>query len=549
MFILVSLRAGHLSAKSFAAGVVAGSVAIGISLIIRSILGGPFLPELASQTLFSLTPGQFESQAVENFGPLAKYSAFTAAIIINFILYGLFGIITDKIQLKSKWKGYFGKVFQSMLLAYVILLIISVALVTATQIRTGARTISITDLAVSLIAPQIVFGLIFSSFFRKRQILITPTETDTRRAIAAGRVEFLKFIVFSGIALPIIYFGLNRLFSGNQGQEQETSLPSPQLLPQPKSRPVGFEDPSLGPLLASELTPTYLFYRIDINPVVPVVDEKTWTLNVKGMVDSPLTMNYDEIKNMPSVEQYATLECVSNKIGGDLISTALWKGVKLKDLLSRAKVKPSAKYIAFRCYDGYDVGIPLEKGLMDGAILAYEMNLAPLNAKHGFPLRAIVPGLYGMMNPKWITEIELVDDVYEGYWQRNGWTNNADVHTGSSVVIPGQAAVRDRFRKLDEMPKRVPGQKAPIAGIAFGGDRGISKVEVSFDGGSSWKTATIKNPLSQYTWVLWSAGYTPPGKENYKLVVRATDKAGLVQTAEFSEPFPDGASGYQSVNI
>jgi hypothetical protein len=177
------------------------------------------------------------------------------------------------------------------------------------------------------------------------------------------------------------------------------------------------------------------------------------------------------------------------------------------------------------------------------------MNLAPLNAKHGFPVRAIVPGLYGMMNPKWITEIELVDGVYEGYWQRNGWTNVADVHTGSTILIPGQAELRHRFRKLDEMPKIVPGQKAPIAGMAFGGDRGISKVEVSVDNGATWKSAVIKNPLSQYTWVLWTAGFTPSGNSNYKVIVRATDKAGQIQTAEINNPFPDGATGYHTVDV
>ena len=548
----MSVKEGSRFRKSFAAGIVAGALAIGISLLIRSLTGGPFLPEIASQTLFSLTPGEFESQAVENFGPLAKYSAFIAAIVINFILYGLFGIIADKINAKSKWKGYIGKAFQSSLVAYVILLIISILLITTIQFRTGARTVSIPLLAVSLVLPQLVFGFIFSSFFRTRQTIkkLSEESPDTQTRTVKRR-EFLRFIVVSAIAVPILYFGLNRLFSeqGQEQEQQESALSSSQSVPIPKSIPAGFEDPMLRPLLASELTPTYLFYRIDINPIVPVVDEKTWNLAVKGLVDNPLTLTYDEIRRMPSVEEYATLECVSNKIGGDLISTAIWKGIKLKDLLAKAKVKPGAKYIAFRCTDGYDVGIPLENGLMDGTILAYDMNLAPLTAKHGFPVRAIVPGLYGMMNPKWITEIELVDTVYEGYWQRNGWTNNADVHTTSTTVIPGQAEVRVRFRKLDEMQKIVPGQKAPIAGIAFGGDRGISKVEVSIDGGATWKSAVIKNPLSQYTWVLWTAGSTPAGIENYKIIVRATDKTGQVQTAEFNEPFPDGATGYQTVNI
>ena len=170
-----------------------------------------------------------------------------------------------------------------------------------------------------------------------------------------------------------------------------------------------------------------------------------------------------------------------------------------------AQVRPGAKYIAFRCYDGYDVGIPLERGLLEGTILAYDMNLAPLTAEHGYPVRAIVPGLYGMMNPKWITEIEVVNDVYEGYWQRNGWTNDAREDTHSFIAIPGQAPIRDRFRNLDLMNINiVPGQKMPIAGVAFAGDRGISKVEVSTDGGTTWKSASIKDPLSKYTWVLWT---------------------------------------------
>lgn len=550
----MTAKASHQLTRSFIAGIVAGSLAIGISLLIRSLAGGPFLPELASQTLFSLTPGEFESQAVENFGPLAKYSAFTAAIIINIILYGLFGIIIDKNQIKSKKSGYIRKALLSSLVAYVILLIISVVLVTTIQLRSATGAISFPILAISLVIPQIVFGFVFASFFRTTQPVkkLTDVSTDEsptniqRRNVS--RREFLQFITVSAVAITILYFGLNRLFSEQgQGQEEQELVSSSQL--QPKSRPVGFEDPMLGPLLASEVTPTYLFYRIDINPIVPVVDEKTWNLNIKGLVTNPFTVSYDELKAMPSVEQYATLQCVSNKIGGDLISTALWKGVKLKQLLEKANVKPGSKYIAFRCSDGYDVGIPLENGLMEGTILAYEMNLAPLTAKHGFPVRAIVPGLYGMMNPKWITEIEVVDNVYEGYWQRNGWTNNADVHTTSTILIPGDAEARDRFRKLDEMPKVVPGQKAPIAGIAFGGDRGISKVEVSTDGGATWKSAIIKDPLSQYTWVLWTAGFTPTSKEDYNIIVRATDKTGQTQTAEFNKPFPDGATGYQEVSV
>jgi DMSO/TMAO reductase YedYZ molybdopterin-dependent catalytic subunit len=548
-------KTGSISTStSFICGLAAGAVAITISLIIRSFAGGPFVPELASQTLFSLTPGQFESQAVANFGPLAKYSAFAGAIIVNFILYGLIAIWVDRLDNRFYWKRYAGKAILSSVLAYFILLIVTISIVTITEFRTHTQPTSILRLVLFLILPQIAFGFTQSSFYEKirrpsgKPIVKKPSETTTE--IDYKKRALLRAAIASAVALPILYLGLNRLFS-----TQEVQLPSSSslsLLPlQSKSKPLGFEDPRLAPLLDSEVTPTYLFYRIDINPIVPVVDATSWNLTVKGLVNNPLTITYEEIKAMPSVKEYATLQCVSNKIGGDLISTALWKGVRLKDVLQKAQVKPGAKYIAVRCYDGYDVGIPLERGLLDGSILAYEMNLAPLTSEHGYPVRAIVPGLYGMMNPKWITEIEIVDNVYEGYWARNGWTNVATEDTHSFIVIPGQAQVRDRFRNLDvENINIVPGQKLPVAGIAFAGDRGIAKVEVSTDGGVTWKSASIKDPLSKYTWVLWTAGFTPTTAQgNSIIVVRATDKTGKIQTAEVRPPFPDGTTGYHMINV
>ena len=548
-------KTGSISTTtSFVVGLAAGAVAIAISLIIRSFAGGPFIPELASQTLFSLTPGQFESQAVANFGPLAKYSAFAGAIIANFMLYGLLAIWVDRLQNKLHRKGYVGKAILSSVVAYVILLIVTISLVTITEARTHTQPTSIIRLVLSLILPQIAFGFTLSSFYEKirrpsrKPVVEKPSETTTQ--IDYKKRALLRAAIALAVALPILYLGLNRLFPTQEVQPPSSSSLS--LLPlQSKSKPLGFEDPRLAPLLDSEVTPTYLFYRIDINPIVPVVDATSWTLTVKGLVNNPLTITYEEIKAMPSVKEYATLQCVSNKIGGDLTSTALWKGVRLKDVLQKAQVKPGAKYIAVRCYDGYDVGIPLERGLLDGSILAYEMNLAPLTSEHGYPVRAIVPGLYGMMNPKWITEIELVDNVYEGYWARNGWTNVATEDTHSFIIIPGQAPVRDRFRNLDvENINIVPGQKVPVAGIAFAGDRGIAKVEVSTDGGVTWKSASIKDPLSKYTWVLWTAGFTPATAQgNYRIVVRATDKTGKIQTAEVRPPFPDGATGYHMINI
>jgi DMSO/TMAO reductase YedYZ molybdopterin-dependent catalytic subunit len=541
-------------------GIVAGLVSIAVSVMIKVFIGGLFLPELASQTLFSLTPGEFESQAIDALGPLAKYSAFIGSIIVTIIIFGLIGIFLIKLYNKLRWNNnYIWKFISSFALTYSFLVIISIMMVIMIHVRSGSQPISIQHIIFSFIVPQIVFSLIFSLFSRKTKTkdkLQDPNQPSVRAnntVVNYNRREFIRLIIASVVSIPVIYFGLNRLFSPQEVEQQQIQSDTSNLLPaQSRSISPDFKDPTLAPLLASEITPTYLFYRIDINPIVPEVDVNSWNLLIKGMVGTPLKLSYEEIKSMPAIEEFVTLECISNKIGGDLIGTALWKGIRLKDILEKAKILPGVQYIVFRCSDGYDVGIPLNKGLMNETILAYEMNLAPLTSKHGFPIRAIVPGLYGMMNPKWITEIELVDKVYEGYWQRNGWSNIAEYNTGSSIVIPGQAPIRNRFRNLDENftnNSSSANKRVPIAGIAFGGDKGISKVEVSTDGGITWKTAKIKEPLSRYTWILWTTGFIPEKVENYKVIVRATDKNGEVQSSELNNPFPDGATGYHTISV
>ena len=309
-----------------------------------------------------------------------------------------------------------------------------------------------------------------------------------------------------------------------------------------------FADPMLADFSASEVTMNERFYRVDVNVSPPAVNGDAWKLSLHGLVNNPLTLSYAELKAMQTVEQYNTLECVSNSVGGDLISNAGWKGVRLKDLLDQAQVQPGAVYVVFTCADGYDVGIPMERALLEGTILAYEMNGATLPQEHGYPVRALVPGLYGMMNAKWVVDIEVVDNVHQGFWQRRGWANDAQYQTGSTIVIPGDSAVRDRFVELG--PSNVlPGSKTPIAGIAFAGDRGILKVEVSTDGGTTWETASLKDPLSGYTWVFWATEWNPPTQGEYQIIVRATDKTGNVQTATIQNAFPNGATGYHMVDI
>ena len=555
--------------KLFIAGLVAGAIAVALSLLMRLLAGGSFLPEIASQTLFSLTPGQIESRAVETLGPLAKYSALIGAVIANIILYGLISLFSFSSTLygRPRSNGYIRNAVQSSIIAYVIVFLAGVLLFALVESDIQTKVSSIGILSIYLILPNIVFGFVLCSFFYGKMLssgqrpMISSKEQHTNRQteIQYTRRQFLRAGIAFAVALPILYFGLGSLISPRQeAQQSESSLLSQFRRRSAESKPVGFEDPRLAPLLASEITPTELFYRIDKNPIVPIVMASTWKLTVKGLVAKPIQMSYAELRNMSSVEEFATLECVSNKLDGDLISTAVWKGVGLKDILDKAQVMSRAKYIVFRCYDGYDVGIPIERGLAEGTILAYDMNGASLTAEHGYPVRAIVPGLYGMMNPKWITEIELVDGIYEGYWQRKGWANNAKYNTHSFIVIPGNAAIGKRFSNIAASSAIAHSSSASssemvsIAGMAFAGDRGIAKVEVSIDGGATWKDAHLKDALSPYTWVLWTVkvnNTTGKANNHYKIIARATDKTGKVQTFEVADPFPNGATGYPVINV
>lgn len=294
------------------------------------------------------------------------------------------------------------------------------------------------------------------------------------------------------------------------------------------------------PGLSPEVTPNDKFYRISKNLFDPVVKVDKWSLDIKGMVERPLRLAYDGLKILPAVQQYTTLECISNEVGGDLISNALWKGVRLKELLDKAGVKSKAKKVVFTCADGYSTGIPLTKALHPDTILAYEMNGVPLPTDHGFPLRLINPGHYGMKNPKWITGIELTDRDYKGYWETRGWSDQARVKTMSRIDVPVGGSSTKAGKQF-------------IAGIAFAGDRGIQQVEVSTDDGRTWQKAVVKKALSPYTWVLWAFEWElskEPTMHGRLLVkVRATDGKGQVQTAEVAPPLPDGASGLHAIMV
>jgi DMSO/TMAO reductase YedYZ molybdopterin-dependent catalytic subunit len=530
-------------ARAFWIGVTAGAFAVFLSFLLRILLGGLFVPELASQTLVSLTPGEIESRAVETLGSAAKYSALIGAIFVNLALYGILGILLQGLRPRLARAGYLAKGLGFSLLAYLILLMSSLAFLEVSQIST--QSVSILSATLYLLPAQLVFGFALVSISGMTFRVPSPAAKGAPVSLPVvdrRRRLLIRAGAAGAVASIILFYGLDLFFPSVQ------QTPTSEVVAPPSEAGGIFADRMLASFVASEVTANGRFYRVDVNVTPPAVDVDTWKLSLHGLVNYPLSVSYAELKAMQSVDQYNTLECVSNVVGGDLISNGLWKGVRLKDLFEKAQVKPGAVYVVFTCSDGYDVGIPMERALLDGTLLVYEMNGLPLPAEHGRPLRAIVPGLYGMMNAKWVTDIQVVDKVHQGFWQRRGWTNDAEYRTESTIVIPGNSQVRDRFVELG-VSTVLAGSKAPIAGIAFAGDRGILKVEVSTDGGNAWENASLKDPLSGYTWVFWAAEWNPPTRGDYRIIVRATDKTGKVQTAILQDPFPNGATGYHMVDI
>ena len=302
-----------------------------------------------------------------------------------------------------------------------------------------------------------------------------------------------------------------------------------------------FDDPRLAPLVDSEVTANGNFYQVDIDVFDPSIDVSTWSLQVSGLVNNPKTYTLDQLQALPLTEEYNTFECVSNLINGNLISNGKWSGVKLTDLFNDVGgLQQSSQYVVFYSVDGYSVGIPVSRALMPDSMIAYQMNGVPLPQSHGYPLRAVIPGLYGMMSAKWLRKIQVIDTSYMGYWQTRGWSDVGTVQTVSFIILPGDGSSQSLSQNKGTIL---------IGGYAYAGARGISKVEVSTDGGKTWQRATLKPPIAENTWELWAYSWQPPSTGTYNLYARATDGTGDVQTSVETDTFPNGATGYAMTSV
>lgn len=311
------------------------------------------------------------------------------------------------------------------------------------------------------------------------------------------------------------------------------TLPAPAVAASPVPPGATLDVAGITPLI----TPNESFYRIDTALIVPSVDPANWSLTVTGMVERDVTITFDELLALPLEESYTTLACVSNYVGGDLIGNALWLGYPIRKLLARAGPKAGADMVLSRSVDGFTAGTPLEALTDDrNAVLAVAMNGSPLPAEHGFPVRMVVPGLFGYVSAtKWVTELTVSTFAQESaYWTDRGWSARGPVKLSSRIDTPRES-------------RQVAAGQVVVAGVAWSQHVGVSRVEVQVDDGA-WSDAVLADAISPDTWRQWSFPWNAR-QGRHQLTVRATDANGRLQTSAYADVVPDGATGLHSIVV
>jgi DMSO/TMAO reductase YedYZ molybdopterin-dependent catalytic subunit len=283
-----------------------------------------------------------------------------------------------------------------------------------------------------------------------------------------------------------------------------------------------------------------LFYCVTKNVVDPHVDAQLWHLEVDGLAQNRATWRFNDLKGFHAIEQETTLMCISNGLDAGLISNAIWKGLPLRDLLDLAAPLSGAARVRLYGVDNYTDTISLEKAMDPTTLLAYEMNGEPLPHRHGFPLRAIVPGYFGEKHVKWLTRIELATADAKGFYEAQGWGPDFITPTRSRIDLP-ESGSRFSLAKLS--------RPIEVKGMAYGGNRGIARVELSFDDGQTWNEAKIYYPGTKLSWALWSYDWRPEKENDYTLVARAIDGEGKVQEVDWNRSFFSGVTGFHKIFI
>jgi len=463
-------------------GLSAGTLALGADYLAHALFAIPLLPEQAGYLLLKLLPLSTFANLLKLLGVLARPLLLVGATVVIIAVYGAASMLMARLFPR----------------AYVLVLTAATALV-STIVAIVAFSPSDSSLG-AVVEVVLLAGMVPLVDRVVRGLTTSGPVSEDRRIL-------MRNIFYGAVGLALLGIGyVNvRRFATALAMKEGSRTPT-------------------------EITPVSDFYVVSKNiGGDPVVDASTWRLNLPGR-----SLTYDELLALPSHELELTLECISNEIGGTLISNGSWKGPRVSDVLALTSVPSNASWMLMESADGYTESFQL-RDLTADHLLATQLNGAPLTSMHGFPARFIFPGRYGMKQPKWVTRISFSASDKPGYWENNGWDERAIVKTMSRIDRPSDGAA-------------LAAGSVQFGGIAFAGSRRISGVELSWDGGRSWQAADLQAEFSPYAWRFWQLS-TSIAAGHYNVKVRARDGEGTLQPSQSAPTLPNGADGYHTITL
>jgi len=497
------------------AGVVSGGVFLAAAELVALVAAREAGPILAvGSFVIDIVPRSAKELAIQLFGSNDKLFLLASLGVAVLVASAVAGVL----ELWRRWVGV------------ALFAVAGIAAVVATVTRAGASPLAFLPSAVGAAAGAVVLHLLVARLHRWRD---RPAE-DAERG-----VDRRRFLLFTGVAaVGAVVAGVGSRL-GSAATSSIAAIRAAVKLPAPASRvriPAGadLKVPGLSPLF----TPNRDFYRVDTALTVPSVDPAAWRLTIDGMVEKRIQLGFQDLLDMGLDEYAVTLTCVSNEVGGNLIGNARWLGVRVRDVLALARPRSGADMVLSRSIDGFTASTPLN-ALTDAnrdAILAVGMNGEPLPLEHGFPVRMVVPGLYGYVSAtKWLTELKVTTFAADqAYWTPRGYSAKAPIKLSSRIDTP-------------RVDKTVSAGPTKIAGVAWAQTVGIRKVEVRIDGGE-WQEAQLSNPINADTWVQWSLDWDATAG-GHTLAVRATDSAGRLQEEKRAPIAPNGSTGWQQTFV
>lgn len=501
------------------AGVAAAAIALGVTQLAAAFVG----PQSDSRTavgssVIDLTPGPVKEWAITTFGTADKLVLSVLVLAVIAIIAAIAGSMESR----------------RVPVGSAVIILAGVAGCAAVLSRGGRFPVDILPTLVGTVCGVAVMRLLTSERFTDGPVDTgEPAEAD--QPDRGRRLSLLTLgLLTAGAASGVVGVVLSRARTSVAGDRDAFALP-----------PVDVQAPPIPPTvqpkgvaLPSFVTSNDDFYRIDTALTVPQLSRADWQLRIHGMVDREITYHFQDLERFEAIDKVVTLTCVSNPVGGNLISNAVWTGYRVRDLLADAGIHTDADMVLSKSSDGFTAGTPVE-ALTDArdAILAVGMNGQPLPTNHGYPARLVVPGLYGYVSAtKWVVDLELTRfDKAEAYWTRLGWSPRGPIKTESRIDVP---------RSGDDVARG----PVTFGGVAWAQNRGVKAVEVRIDDGP-WQQAQLGDAYSNDAWRLWSFPWQADATGLHTITVRATDNTGQTQTEQWADPVPDGATGWHSVDF